>query len=154
VPVAVEQLSAESFAPYGRVVDAPTREPDAVGDPWRWWAQTALLDHGERACAVGYLEVERGRTGFDWAERHRRSEEMLIPVERALLVYVAAPDPERFRLFRVTPGQAVILAKGVWHGAPLAEHGPGRAIILLAEGTGELDTDIVQFEELAVEEEV
>jgi ureidoglycolate lyase len=151
MPLAVETLSDEAFAPFGRVVDVPTREPDAVGDPWRWWASAAVLDHGERPCAVGYLEVEPGHATFDWAERHNESEEMVVPLGGELHVYVAAPEPEQFRVFRVRPGQAVILGKRVWHGAPLARL-PTSAIVLLAERTGELDTDKVSFEEIAVEE--
>jgi ureidoglycolate lyase len=146
----IEDLTTEAFGPFGRVVDAPERDPDSVGDPWRWWAQTALLDHGTRPYAVGYLEVEPDRTGFDWAERHRESEEMVIPVRGELLLYAAFPDPERFRIFRLRPGQAVILAKGVWHGAPLAADGPASAIVLLAEGAGEIDTQMVEFEEVQV----
>jgi ureidoglycolate lyase len=151
MPLAVENPTAESFAPFGRFVAAPADEPDAVGDPWRWWAQTAVLDRGERPYAVGYLEVDAGRSGFDWAERHRESEEMVIPVAGELLLYAAAPDPDDFRVFRLRPGQAVVLGKGVWHGAPLAAGGPASAIVLLAERTGELDTDKVSFEELTVE---
>ena len=154
MPIAVEELAAEAFAPFGRVVDVPSGDPDAVGDPWRWWARSAVLDRGERPYAVGYLEVEPGSAGVDWAERHSRSEEMVIPLDGELLVYAAAPEPEGFRIFRVRPGQAVILGKGVWHGAPLAPGGRARAIVLLAEGAGELDTDMVQFEELGVEEVV
>jgi ureidoglycolate lyase len=147
----IEELSAEAFSPFGRVVDAPRRDPDSVGDPWRWWAQTALLDRGERPYAVGYLEVEPGRTGFDWAERHNRSEELVIPVRGELLLYAGAPDPDGFRVFRVRPGQAVILAKGVWHGAPLAADGPAAALVLLLERTGEVDTDLVQFPQVEVQ---
>lgn len=154
MPLAVENPSPESFAPFGRFVAAPTEEPDAVGDPWLWWAQTALLDRPERPYAIGYLEVERGRSGFDWAERHRDSEELVIPVVGELLLYAAAPDPDAFRVFRLRPGQAVVLGKGVWHGAPLAAAGPASAIVLLAERTGELDTDKVHFEEITVEEGV
>lgn len=154
MPIAVEELAAEAFAPFGRVVDVPSRNPDAVGDPWRWWARSAVLDRGESPYAVGYLEVESGSAGFDWAERHSRSEELVIPVEGEILVYAAAPEPEGFRVFHVRRGQAVILGKGVWHGAPLAAAGRARAIVLLAEGAGELDTDMVQFEELSVEKVV
>jgi ureidoglycolate lyase len=153
MPLAVETLSDEAFAPFGRVVDVPAREPDSVGDPWRWWATAAVLDHGERPYAVGYLEVEPGRPAFDWAERHDRSEEMVIPLHGEVLLYASAPEPEDFHVFRVRPGQAVILGKGVWHGAPLAAAGAASAIVLLAERTGELDTDKVSFEEIVVEED-
>jgi ureidoglycolate lyase len=153
MPLAVEELTADSFAPFGRVVAAPHGEPDAAGGgPWRWWAQTALLDRGDRPYAVGYLRLDAASKAFDWAERHAESEEMVIPVAGEMLLYAAAPEPRDFRVFRVGVGQAVILGKGVWHGAPLASGAPAAALVLLAEGTGELDTDKVQFEELAVEE--
>jgi ureidoglycolate lyase len=154
MPLSVEELTAECFAPFGRVVDFPGQQPDASGDGWRWWAQTALLDRADRPYAVGYLKLEPTAISFDWAERHARSEEMVIPVDGALLLYAAAPDPDSFRVFRVEPGQAVILAKGTWHGAPLAADGMAAALVLLAEGTGETDTDKVQFEEIVVEEGV
>jgi ureidoglycolate lyase len=150
--LAIEELTPDSFASFGRVVDVPDHEPDAMGDPWRWWAQTAVLERAERRYAVGYLQVDPGRGGFDWAERHSESEEMVIPVHGELLLYVAAPEPRDFRVFRVRPGQALILAKGVWHGAPLASGESASALVLLAERTGELDTDMVHFEELTVKE--
>jgi ureidoglycolate hydrolase len=152
MPLAVDDLTVESFAAFGRVVDAPERRPDATGAAWLWWAETALLETGDRPYAVGYLELAPGRPVFDWAESHARSEEMVIPVQGEILVYAAAPEPRDFHVFRVARGQAVILDKNVWHGDPLATDGPARAIVLLAEGTGERDTDKVQFEELAVEE--
>ena len=156
---AVDQLTDEAFAPFGRVIVRPARESDAKGDPWRWWAETAVLEPNDRGYAVGYLEVEPGRSGFDWAERHLRSEELVIPVRGELLLYVGPPDQadqparERFRVFRVTPGQAVVLGKGVWHGAPLAADGPATALVLLLERTGREDTDLAAFDEVPVEVE-
>jgi ureidoglycolate lyase len=152
VPLAVDALTAESFAPFGRVVDAPERRPDASGAAWAWWAETALLETADRPYAIGYLELAPGRLAFDWAESHARSEEMVIPVEGEVLLYAAAPEPREFHVFRVARGQAVILDKNVWHGAPLATGGPARVLVLLGQGTGESDTDKVQFEELTVEE--
>ena len=154
---ATEPLTADAFAPFGRVVDSPEREPDSKGDPWRWWAETALLDTGDRRYAVGYLEVEPGRLAFDWAERHMRSEELVIPVRGELLLYAGPPEQgseparDRFRVFRVRPGQAVVLGRGVWHGAPLAADGPASALVLLQERTGQEDTELVRFEEVPVE---
>jgi ureidoglycolate lyase len=140
--IAAEPLTAEAFAPYGRVVDLPERPPDSVGDPWRWWDETALLEEGHYA--VGYLSVDPGRPAFDWAERHEDSEEMVVPVHGELLVYAGEP----YRVFRVRPGQAVILARGVWHGAPLAADGPASAIVLLRV---QRETEMVQFEEMEVQ---
>lgn len=140
--IAAEPLTPEAFAPYGRVVDLPSRPPDAAGDPWRWWDETALLEQGHYA--VGYLSVEPGPSGFDWAERHEDSEEMVVPVQGDVLVYVGEP----YRVFRVRPGQAVILAKGVWHGAPLAADGHASAIVLLR---AQRETETTRFDEMEVQ---
>ncbi len=154
---AVEPLTADAFAPFGRVVDVPARAPDSVGDPWRWWAETALLEQAGGRYAVGYLELPNGRSGFDWAERHLESEELVIPVRGELLLYAGPPDQgevpqrERFRVFRVRPGQAALLDKGVWHGAPLAVGAEATALVLLLEGTGENDTQTVRFDAIPVE---
>jgi ureidoglycolate lyase len=154
--IAPEPLTADAFAPFGRVVDEPQRPPDSVGDPWRWWAEAALLDATDGRYAVGYLVVDNGRSGFDWAERHLESEELVIAARGEVLLYAGPPDqgdepvPERFRVFRVRPGQAALLAKGVWHGAPLAAGGPAAALVLLREGTGANDTLMARFDEVRV----
>ena len=48
------------------------------------------------------------------------------------------------------PGRGVILAPGVWHGAPLAASGPAAAMVLLRERTGVEDTAMVRFETVPV----
>jgi ureidoglycolate hydrolase len=57
------------------------------------------------------------------------------------------PPFERFQVFKVRAGQAVLLDRGVWHGAPLAIDKPLNAIVLLLSRTGELDLSLVRFEE-------
>ena len=54
----VQALTAEAFAPYGRVVERPTRPEDAAGPGWRWWAETAYLTGDGRPFGVGYLDLE------------------------------------------------------------------------------------------------
>ena len=153
----VEPLTADAFQPFGRVIEPPGREPDATRDPWRWWAETAVLESDDRGYAVGYIEVEPAHAAFDWAERHLRSEELVIPVSGELLLYVGPPNQgneparERFRVFRVEPTRAVVLRKGVWHGAPLAGDGPATALVLLLERTGQEDTEVTTFDEVRVE---
>ncbi|MFL5232075.1 MAG: hypothetical protein ACJ8DM_04025, partial [Microvirga sp.] len=52
-----------------------------------------------------------------------------------------------FRVFRVPPGTGVVMDRGVWHGAPLADGAPAKAIVLLLEGTGTEDVTVVRFED-------
>jgi ureidoglycolate lyase len=131
----VEPLTAEAFAPYGRVVERPSRSEDAAGPGWRWWAETAYLAGDGRQFGVGYLDLWPADGTFDWAERHLRTQEAVFATSADLLVYVAPadhpeeparlPGPDRFRVFRVPPGSGVVMDRAVWHGAPLADPGAG-----------------------------
>ena len=161
VPLPVRDLTADAFGPYGRLIERPARERDANGPGWSWWAETVLLEGDGRSWGVGYLDLEPSASRFDWAERHMRSLEAIVPVDGSCLVYVAPPehpeDPgrlpgfDRFEVFRVPPGSGVVMDAGVWHGAPLADTGAARAIVLLLEGTGREDVTLVRFEDTPVE---
>lgn len=157
----IEELTAESFAPFGRVIERPERSPDATGPGWNWWGETTLLEGDGRPFGIGYLDLRPGDLKFDWAERHMRSVEGIIPAGGECLVYVGpsehAEEPERlpsletFRVFRVREGQGVLLDKGVWHGAPLAIDRPLNAIVLLLQATGSMDVSVVRFADTPVQ---
>jgi ureidoglycolate hydrolase len=154
--LAVRPLDRDAFARYGTVVEQPGRAHDAEGPGWRWWAETATLAATGDAYGVGFLDLEPAPLRFDWAERHRRSPEMIVALAGDCLVYVAPADPGRdepgsFEVFRLRPGQGVILSPGVWHGAPLAAGGPAAAMVLLREGTSVEDVAIVRFAGVPVE---
>jgi ureidoglycolate lyase len=153
----VEKLTDQAFAPFGRVIRTPERVRDAEGPGWRWWAETMVLDGDNRSWGVGYLDLEpTSSPRFDWAERHLRSLEAIVPVEGGCLVYVGPaehldhpgrlPAVEDFRAFRVPSGSGVVMDRGVWHGAPFADGGPAKAIVLLLEGTDRDDVTVVRFE--------
>jgi ureidoglycolate hydrolase len=153
-------LTTESFRAYGRVIEAPPASPDATGPGWRWWGERHILECGGRPLGVGFLELSPAALQFDWAERHVRSSETILPLDGDCAVYVGSPahadDPdslpalEGFEVFLVRAGQGVILDQGVWHGAPLAIGGPVRAVVLLLEGTGTIDTTVVRFPDTPV----
>ena len=153
----IEELTSEGFAPFGAVIEQPERAQDAEGPGWRWWAETGLLPAAERPYAIGFLDLKPAPLQFDWAERHLCASELLLPLGGECLVYVSPPDypeepgrmpePERFRAFKVRPGQGVLLKPGVWHGAPLAYGASLNVAVLLLQGTGDLDTSLVRFED-------
>jgi len=159
--LAVRELSAGTFAEFGDVVAQPERSQDASGPGWRWWAEIAQLPAVQPASALGYLRLEPAPARFDWAERHMRSRELIVPLDGGCLVYVGRAEhldqPERmpaleeFQVFRVPAGQAVVLREGVWHGAPLADGEPLSALVLLRAGTGGEDTTVVRFPDTPVE---
>lgn len=157
----IETLTAEAFAPFGTVIQQPIGAPNATGPGWQWWGETVLLAGDQRPYGIGYLALEPADLQFDWAERHMRSAELLIPSGGDCLVYVGPPDhpdqPDRlpsldqFRVFRVQQGEGVLLAPGMWHGAPLAIDRPLNVVVLLLQGTGATDTSVVRFEDTPVE---
>ena len=154
-------LTMASFRPYGRVIEAPPKSPDATGPGWRWWGETQVIECGGRPFGIGFLDLSPAPMQFDWAERHMRSSETILPLDGDCAVYVGTPghpdEPQRlpaldsFEVFLVRAGQGVVLNQGVWHGAPLAIGGPACAVVLLLEGTGAIDTTVVRFDETPVE---
>jgi ureidoglycolate hydrolase len=161
VKLAIEELTVDAFAPFGQVFQAQERAADGSGPGWKWWAGIALLPGEEQPYMVGYLDLQPAELRFDWAERHMRSVEVLIPAGGDCLVYVGPPDfleePGRmpplqsFRVFRIPQGQAVLLSKGVWHGAPLAVDQPLNVFVLLLNKTGDNDLNLVRFPDSPVE---
>ncbi|HEY0388433.1 MAG TPA: ureidoglycolate lyase [Gaiellales bacterium] len=159
--LAAEPLDRSAFAPFGAVIDRPDRPLDASGPGWSWWAETQLIGPTADGYGVGYLDLQPSAPSFDWAERHMRTEELIAPLSGGCLLYVGPPDRleqpdalpplERFRVFRIAAGQGVVLAPGVWHGAPLADGSPATAMVLLQKGTGTDDTVVVRFEHRPVQ---
>jgi ureidoglycolate lyase len=159
----VENLAPGSFAPFGRVVMPPRGEPNATGPGWRWWAEVSLLAGDDRVWGIGWLDLAPAPPQFDWAERHFRTEEGIFATTSDLLVYVGPGEtPERrdrlceleeFRVFRVPAGSGVVLNRGVWHGAPLAQN-PTTAVVLILEGTGDRDVTVVRFPDTPVDIEM
>jgi ureidoglycolate lyase len=156
----IEDLTVESFTPFGEVITQPARAQDAAGPGWTWWGENHVMTGGERNYAIGYLDLQPAELSFDWAERHMHSDELLIPMGGDCLVYVGPPDhpgePDRlpplehFRVFRLRQGQGVLLGKGVWHGAPMAVDKPLNVTVLLLKDTGKVDGYVVKFEETPV----
>ena len=154
----VEPLTPEAFAPFGAVLDRPRAEPEAAGPGWRWWAEAARLPADSRPYAVGYLDLEPAEPAVDWAEYHRRTVELVVPLGGECAVYVAEPaddpEPDAFRAFRVGEGQGVLLDPGVWHGAPLALGRRMAAAVVLLQHTGRDDTVRVRFPDNPIRIEV
>jgi ureidoglycolate lyase len=159
--LSIQELTPASFEQYGAVIEQPTRPNDAGGPGWQWWGELVQMEGGERPYAIGFLDLKPDNSRFTWAERHIQTDELLVPLTGDCLVYVAPPEypaePDRlpaldhFQVFRVRQGQAVLLKKGVWHGAPLAGNEPARVLVILQYQTGNQDMHLARFEESPVE---
>ena len=157
----IEDLTVESFSPFGEVIKQPARPQDAQGPGWTWWGENHVMAGGDRSYAIGYLDLQPADLSFNWAERHMYSDELLIPMGGDCLVYVGPPDYpeesmhlpdlERFHVFRLREGQGVLLGKGVWHGAPMALDKPLHVVVVLLKDTGKVDGHVVRFEDTPVQ---
>ena len=148
----IEDLSRESFEPFGRVIARPSDSAQATGDGWRWWADVAPLTGESLKWGIGYLDLEPTDMRIDWAERHARTDEAVVATSSEILFYVAPADESAaepslsdFRVFRIPPGTAVVLDRGVWHGAPFATTERTTALVFILEGTGANDVEVVRF---------
>ncbi len=154
----IESLSAQAFAPFGTVIEQPSRSADATGSGFQWWAELVDLNGGDRPYAIGVVGLTPAPLRFDWAERHEQSDELIVPMGEGCLIYVGPAEVadistalDRLHVFRLAAGQAVLLRPGVWHGAPMTDSQPLSVLIVLLHDTGSQDTRISRFEPTPVQ---
>lgn len=117
-PLTPRRASPDAFARFGSVVPAPTTEPTASDATFRYWSDLAhyRID-GETE--IGLCTVYRQpEPRVAWVERHDRTPEFLIPADGPFLLPVM-DEAGAVEVFRVEPGEAVVIGPGVWHGACL-----------------------------------
>jgi len=113
---APQRATPEAFARFGSVVPAPTGEPTAAGDTFRYWSDLAHY-HIDGETEVGLCTVvRRDARRVTWMERHARTPEFLIPVDAPFLLPVMG-EGGPVEVFRVEPGEAIVIGDGVWHSA-------------------------------------
>lgn len=112
-----ERLTAEAFAPFGKVIEADpaTAVEINAGFTTRFHALAAV-----ETDAQAILSVFRGRPRpleIAMLERHPLGSQAFVPLNgRDWLVVVAeAPDPAALRVFRAAGEQGVQYGANVWH---------------------------------------
>ncbi len=119
-----EPLTAEAFAPFGRVIeasDAAVKIAINQGHAVRYdaLAQVDVADEG----GVPVISIFRAQPLAELVlktfERHPLGSQSFVPLSgRPYLVAVAPPgefDPGAIRVFRAEGGQGVHYGKGTWH---------------------------------------
>lgn len=125
-------ISAESFAPFGRVYDlSGTTSPDVKVMAGEGWADSftlrPLID------GSGHLGMTQGPAA-PWScrqmERHPLTEEALFCAAAPIVLAVApasaapAPEAETLAAFILRPGMVAVMNPGVWHDACRGLQGP------------------------------
>lgn len=111
-----QRIDSEGFRPYGSVATRPAAAPLAEDDTFKYWSDAAHYGI-EGETEIGFCTVYRQeRDVVDWMERHVRTPEILIAVDRPFVLPVMS-DEGNVDAFLVEPGEAAVIGQGIWHSA-------------------------------------
>jgi len=144
--VAPLPLTAESFDPFGDVIEASDRarqSPINYGHTTRFHDLAALdvTDGGGHAIVSLFRALPLAPPLLKVFERHPLGSQAFVPLQgRPYLVAVAPAggwDPADVQLFRAEPGQGVNYRKGVWHHFLLALEAQTDFLVIDRDGPGD-----------------
>ncbi|MDR1744688.1 MAG: ureidoglycolate lyase [Planctomycetota bacterium] len=154
--VKIEELTPESYKPFGTFVNMINPDTEAIGDnPVRFFRDMSLLPiaHPRSLPSFSICRVEKRPLIVDTTEIHSFTAEGNLPLDADALIHVAPAMPngvcpvDRIRVFRVPRGTFVTMNAGVWHHAPFA-YGADvlNMLIVLPERTYANDCLVVELE--------
>ena len=145
LPIRVEPLSREAFAPFGEVIEttAANSFPINAGTTIRYHdlAQVELAGEAPRTL-VNLFDGQAWRApiAIRMLERHPLGSQAFYPVDGARMLIVVAPpgelDESQIRAFLSAPDQGVNYARGTWHHPLLSLQRPGRFLVVDRGGAG------------------
>lgn len=133
-----QPLTAEGFAPFGRVLDAAGSAPVAVNQGRALRRNLATFSGCDARFVLARYDVVSSSLPLDipFLERHALSDQSFVPLESAVALIVVAPTaPDgapalaRARAFIAGPQTPFLYAAGTWH-APLFALGAGGAFLM------------------------
>jgi ureidoglycolate lyase len=142
-----EPLTAEAFAPFGEVLEAPAT-------PGRTYIDAALAnrrDHAKPSLSFSTREPTPLPLRSTTMERHLHSSQSFIPMEAGRWLVLVAPhgadgkpDMSRARAFLARPDQGVTYGADVWHHPSTVFDRTARfAIVMWKDGT-DADDEFVE----------
>ena len=143
VDLNVHELSAESFAGYGKFLDSALVKPDAEESDFAFYYNLMEADfHDPVAISIVESKLQEDLYGNS-LETHFETPEVLIPLDGTIYLVLTKseaadmkkPDLNSAKAFVVKPGQAVLLPPGIWHRAPLSLAKPVKTCCLVRKGT-------------------
>jgi len=114
-----EPIDAESFAPFGEILDLQESEPVFQNPGLRSWR---MGYEAEGATELMVIEFDEIPMTFDRIERHHNVSQCFLPLKgRPMVMVVApktggeAPSASSVRAFLVEAHQGILLHRSVWH---------------------------------------
>lgn len=130
--IEVTELTAENFAPFGRLVKAYDRNATKEGENWECFSSVDFLIP-QAPMGIGIVNSGELPLQITGMERHVSREEVLWATTEDLImledlpVYMgsgnARPDADTTRAFRIKAGQVIVINRGTWHSPAFAVSG-------------------------------
>jgi len=156
IKIKVEELTGESFSPYGKIIDMPDTKPDIFNGDLDLW------------CGIDEVKIDKGVTQFCWLnvkfqrpfvcnnfECHINTSEAMIPVSGQSVVAVALPSNnsaslnlpnlKSIKAFFIDGSKGFNFKPRVWHWLPYPISKKANFILLFKKGTPEEDLQIVDL---------
>jgi ureidoglycolate lyase len=141
--IIAQPLTAAAFAPFGDVLDA-SGAPDKLINAGLCgrYHDRALLNFSEGQAGISIFDAEPRALPYscDLLERHPDGSQAFIPMTQHPFLVIVAPDdngkPGIPQAFITSPGQAINLHRGVWHGVLTPLHAPGLFAVVDRIGGG------------------
>lgn len=125
LPLIVEALTAESFAPFGDVLETANAQhfPINAGTTTRYHDLAQVCANGEASRVLFNLfdgQAWHAPISITLLERHPLGSQAFYPLSDSPWLVIVAPDeggvPGAPRAFRPAPGRGVNIAINTWHG--------------------------------------
>ncbi|OEC36845.1 ureidoglycolate lyase [Pseudomonas cuatrocienegasensis] len=145
LPLIVEALTAEAFAPFGDVLETANAQhfPINAGTTTRYHDLARVCASGEAPRVLFNLfdgQAWHAPINISMLERHPLGSQAFYPVDGASMLIVVAPpgelDEQAIRAFISRPDQGVNYAPGTWHHPLLSLQRPGRFAVVDRGGAG------------------
>ncbi len=141
--IIAQPLTAAAFAPFGDVLDA-SGAPDKLINAGLCgrYHDRALLNFSDGQAGISIFDAEPRALPYscDLLERHPDGSQAFIPMTQHPFLVIVAPDdngkPGIPQAFITSPGQAINLHRGVWHGVLTPLHAPGLFAVVDRIGGG------------------
>jgi ureidoglycolate lyase len=123
IRVDVEPMTAESFSPFGIVLEAPAQPPDFIGNRSHSWLYPFEAEGGTQ---LMFMRFYHQPMRFSVLERHLNVTQGFVPLGGTPCVMVVAPptdnddpraypEPQSVRAFAMDGTAGLLMHKGTWH---------------------------------------
>lgn len=150
----VEPINENNFTTYGSVVILPEKEPTSQSNTYKFWSDISdyyIEGDTEIGLCTVYRQDEDSISGM---ERHLRTPEILIPIDAPFILPLLQEGHyvDKMKAYLVKPGEAVVINKGVWHGACLpAGKNEATYFVIFRKNTPSEDVEKKEIEKVSIQ---